>query len=150
MTLLDDAAWRFLRASRRAVLATTGPAGRVRLVPICFALEADAPPRLLTPIDEKPKRSGDPLALARVRDVLAVPGVTVLVDRWDEDWNRLAWLRLYGVAELLEPEPRHARERSEAITALRAKYPQYAAHALESRPIIRIAVTAAVAWGDLT
>ena len=53
-------------------------------------------PVLYTPIDDKPKRSDDPMALARVRDILADPRVTVLVDRWDEDWTRLAWLRCDG------------------------------------------------------
>jgi hypothetical protein len=36
-----------------------------------------------------------------------------------------------------------------AIGALRAKYEQYADHALEDRPLIRISVSSATSWGDL-
>ena len=126
----------FLESARRAVLATIAPDGRPRLVPICFVLAGDAP-TLYTPIDDKPKRDDDPLALARVRDIVADPRVTVLVDRWDEDWTRLAWLRGEGRATLLEPGAAPA-EHAAAVAALREKYPQYATHRLDERPLIRI------------
>src|SRR6187401_111726 len=93
----------FLASARRAVLATIAPDGQPRLVPICFVMD-DTEPTLYTPIDDKPKRDDDPLALARVRDIEADPRVTILVDHWDEDWTRLAWLRATGLAALLQPE----------------------------------------------
>lgn len=149
--LLDDAQRAFVAAARRATLATIAPDGRARLVPVCFALApadgADGHPVIWTPLDEKPKQAADPRALARVRDLLARPAVTLLVDRWEEDWTRLAWVRCYGTGELLEPEPREAHEHAAAVTALRAKYPQYAGHDLETRPVIRIAVDRVTAWG---
>ena len=80
--------------------------------------------------------------------------VSLLVDRWDEDWTRLAWLRVHGRAEIVDPadparaDPEAAR-RTDVIRALRAKYPQYADHDLESRPLIRIEPTDASSWGDL-
>ena len=141
---------RFLAAARRAVLATTDPDGRPRLVPVCFVLVgAGDAATIYSPLDEKPKRVADPHRLARVRDLVARPGVTLLVDRWDEDWGRLAWLRVHGRAELVEPDETAAAERVAAIAALRAKYPLYADHDLEHRPLIRIARLSAVAWGPL-
>jgi PPOX class probable F420-dependent enzyme len=143
------------------VLATVDGEGEPRLVPVCFvaldreperggstdALRDAGWPVIYSPIDDKPKTGIDPLSLARVRDVLARPAVTLLVDRWDEDWTRLAWLRLHGTATLLDPSSEDAAaERAGAIVALRAKYPQYADHRLETRPIIRIAVTRASSW----
>ena len=86
------------------MLATIAPDGRPRLVPICFVLDP-VRPVLYTPLDEKPKRSRTS-PLARVRDILADPRVTVLVDRWDEDWEQLAWVRCHGHATLLEPARR--------------------------------------------
>ena len=142
--MLDSTQRGFVAVARRASLATIAPDGRPRLVPVCFVLLEDV---VYTPIDEKPKRGTDPRALARVRDVTDRPAVTLLVDRWDDDWGRLAWVRLYGTATLLEPRlgpTAHAR----AIAALRAKYPQYEAHALERRPVIRIAIERVVAWGE--
>jgi coenzyme F420-0:L-glutamate ligase/coenzyme F420-1:gamma-L-glutamate ligase len=143
----------FVAAQRRATLATIRPDGRPRLVPICFVLgDQDDPqgrPVLYTPIDEKPKASGDPQALARVRDLLVLPDASVLVDRWSEDWDRLAWTRLSAVGQILEPQPHEREEHSRAVTALRAKYPQYTDQRLSERPMIRLAVTAALSWGDL-
>lgn len=121
------------------------PDGRPRLVPICFSLD-DARPLLYTPIDDKPKRSEDPRALARVRDILADPRVTVLVDRWDEDWTRLAWVRTDGRAVLLDPVS-GAEEHATVVAALRTRYPQYEAHRLEARPLIRIEIERATSWG---
>ena len=135
----------FLEATRRATIATIDPSGMPRLVPICFVLDPAAPV-LYSPLDDKPKQTDDPRTLARVRDILARPGVSVLVDRWDEDWSRLAWLRCHGRADLMEPsDARH----SAVLTALRAKYPPYADHRLEDRPLIRIAIERATSWGTL-
>lgn len=139
----------FLAEARRATLATTGPDGRPRLVPVCYALrpEDDAGrPVIYTPLDEKPKRTGNVRDLARVKDILVLPDVTLLVDRWDEDWRRLGWLRLYGTGELLEPEPREVPEHRLAVRLLRERYPQYAGHALETLPVICIRVERAVGW----
>ena len=54
--------------------------------------------------------------------------MTVLIDRWHEDWSHLAWLRIDGLASLTDDPV----ERASAIAALRAKYPQYAGHDLET------------------
>jgi PPOX class probable F420-dependent enzyme len=136
----------FLAIARRGVLATIAPDGQPRTVPICFVLD-EAEPVLWTAIDDKPKRDDDPLALARVRDITADPRVTVLVDRWDEEWARLAWLRATGTAALALPgAPGH---NPAILAALRGKYPQYAAHHLESRPVIRIELERATSWGAL-
>ncbi|MBA3877230.1 MAG: TIGR03668 family PPOX class F420-dependent oxidoreductase [Anaerolinea sp.] len=142
----------FVAEARRAVLATIRPDGEPRLVPICFVL-ADAAddlgrPILYSPLDEKPKASADPHRLGRVQDLLVLPTVTVLVDRWSEDWTHLGWIRLSGRGVLLEPEPRERAEHAGAVAALRAKYPQYASHDLEGRPVIRIAVDRVQRWGD--
>jgi PPOX class probable F420-dependent enzyme len=140
--VLTDADRAFLTAARRAVLATTAPDGRPRLVPVCYLVDPDRP-RVYTPLDEKPKRSQDPLALARVRDIARDPRVTLLVDRWDEDWTRLAWLRLEGRAALFHPgDPMHPS----AVAALRARYPQYERQRLQDRPMIEIAVERVVRW----
>lgn len=155
--ILTDLERRFLADARRAVLATTDPRGRPRLVPICHVLGATddghGRPRLYTPIDDKPKASPDPRALARVRDLLAVPDAVVLVDRWAEDWTQLGWLRVYGRAELLEPEAPNREalgEHAAAVSALRAKYAQYREHRIDVRPIIRITLDAAKSWGSLS
>lgn len=140
LTLAERA---FLHVARTATLATIDPTGLPRLVPICFVVDEGDGLRLVTPIDDKPKSVRDPRALARVRDIVARPEVSVLIDRWDEDWARLAWLRLTGRAAVIDPGTAPAG----ALDALRAKYPQYVAHRLEGRPMIAIAIRAATSWG---
>ena len=138
----------FLDGARWAVLATIAPDGRPRLVPICYVLDP-LRPVLYTPLDEKPKSVSDVAQLARVRDILADPRVSVLVDRWDEAWEHLAWVRCHGSATLLPPADETATERDPAISALRDKYPQYTGHRLEGLPLIRIAVERTTSWGAL-
>ena len=137
---LDRRERAFLDAARTAILATIDPVGRPRLVPICFVVEER---RVLSPLDEKPKAGDDPRTLARIRDILDRPAVQLLVQRWDEDWSKLGWLRLDGHARLLEPED----VAPGTIAALRAKYPQYAFHRLEDRPMLAIDIERMRAWG---
>ncbi len=137
----------FLAAARTATLATERADGTARLVPICFVLLPGEPPRIYTPLDEKPKTVTDPHGLARVRDIERRPDVALLVDQWDEDWTRLAWVRIDGRATLIEPP---SGEHEQAVTALRHKYPQYATHDLEHRPVIRIDPIEVRSWGALS
>lgn len=145
---LDEAQLRLLEGTRRAVLATIAPDGRPRLVPIAFAFAGteEGAPVIYSALDEKPKSVADPRALARVRDVVSRPKVSVLADRWDEDWSRLAWLRLEGLATLLEPDGNDAAEHAFAVSLLRARYSQYATHHLEQRPVLRVQVDRVVSW----
>ena len=130
---------------RRAVLATIRPDGTPRLVPIGFvARDGDGGTlEIWSSLDEKPKASSDPRGLARVRDVLGRSDVAVLVDRWSETWSELAWPRLGGEARLAEP----ADVPGDVVRALRARYPQYATHALERRPMLAITITSVSSWG---
>jgi PPOX class probable F420-dependent enzyme len=151
--ILNDQEAAFVAAARRAVLATIRPDGEPRLVPVCFVL-ANRPddhgrPIIYSPVDEKAKASTDPRTLGRVRDLLVLPSVTLLVDRWSETWEYLGWVRLTGRGILLEPEPRERPEYAAAVAALRTKYPQYETHDLSHRPIIRMAIDRIQRWGSL-
>jgi len=128
----------FLSSERVARLATVDVGGGAHVVPVCFAYHEGV---VYTPIDEKPKRAA-PEALQRVRNLLRHPEVCLLVDRYAEDWTELAWLQVRGTASLVED----AAERAQALGALRARYPQYRAMDLESRPLVRITPTRAVSW----
>lgn len=127
--------WHFVAEARRATLATIGPEGRPAVVPICHAVVDGI---VYSPLDEKPKRAGDPRRLQRVRNLLADPRAMLLVDRWDEDWGRLAFVQLVVTGRLLEPGP---PEHGAAVAALRAKYAQYDSHRLEDRPVLRLEPT---------
>jgi PPOX class probable F420-dependent enzyme len=123
-----------------AHLATADAGGAPHVVPVCYAI-ADA--TLYITIDEKPKRQDVPLK--RLRNILANPAVAVTVDRWDEDWTRLAWVMLRGRAEILHDGAEH--DRAQAL--LRARYPQYRPMNLAPLPVIALRIQRTTAWGKL-
>jgi PPOX class probable F420-dependent enzyme len=122
-------------AARVGRLATVSPDGRPHLVPICFALERDT---LYSAVDEKPKRSK---RLKRLENIRHHPEVTVLVDHYEEDWTRLWWVRLDGVATVLE----QGLERERALELLQAKYEQYRAEP-PTGPLMAVRVGQWRAW----
>src|SRR3954453_6020455 len=109
-----EAEQRFSRG-RVARLATVGADGRPHLVPCTFAL-VDG--RIVSVVDQKPKRT---TALRRLANIRADARVSLLVDRYDEDWTRLWWVRADGDGVVVED----GRERDAALVALALKYPQY-------------------------
>ncbi len=135
----------FLREARVGRLATVDAAGYPAVVPFCFALLSWDDPVVVSVLDEKPKRVPD-AELARVRHIRQHPAVGFVVDHYDEEWARLAFVQVRGRASLLSPgEAGHA----EAITALREKYAHYRAMAIEKRAVIVIADLRGTSWrGD--
>ncbi|MBI2359058.1 MAG: TIGR03668 family PPOX class F420-dependent oxidoreductase [Deltaproteobacteria bacterium] len=129
----------FFRSARIARLATADRSGRPHVIPICFAFDGKA---LYSPIDEKPKRTS-PLGLKRVRNILENPHVAVVVDRYDENWKKLAYVLIFGMAKVLTKGPTHKK----AVLLLRRKYPQYRRMAIHQRPIIRIRPSRVTSWG---
>ena len=131
----------FVRANRVAHLATADRKGCPFVVPICYVLDGQ---ELYSPIDEKPKQAS-PLLLKRVKNIRANPHVSVVVDRYDDDWQRLAYVLIIGKAKVLVKGQKHKR----AVLLLRRKYPQYRQMAIHDRPIIRITPTRLKSWGAL-
>ena len=101
---------------------------------------------LLIAIDEKPK-TGDVRRLRRLRNIADNPRVAVVADVYDDaDWGQLGFVLLRATARLLDPShEEHAR----AVAALRQKYPQYRAMALENRPVIAAEIESTTTWGQL-
>ena len=136
MTARAAPAWalELLDTARVGRLATADPAGRPALVPVCFVYRGG---NAYTPIDGKPKSTR---RLRRVRDVEANPTAVLLVDHYEEDWRRLAWVQVRGAAGMINGD-----EAREALDALRSKYPQYAEVAVGPE-VIRIAGESVRAW----
>ena len=138
--MLSPSELHFIQHQRVAHLATADAAGRPHVVPVCFAY-LDG--RIYVAIDEKPKRS---LRLQRLRNIEENPQVSLVFDRYVEDWSRLAWVMVHGTAAVVLNGPEHER----AVAVLRGRYLQYQSMALEGRPVISISVERASSWGDLT
>jgi len=131
---------RFLDRSRVAHLATVGRDAVPHLVPVCFCLDGGT---LYITVDEKPKRLDIPLK--RLRNIQENANVAVTVDRWDEDWTRLAWVMLRGAADILADGEEH----DQAQRRLRQRYEQYRAMHLAPLPVIAVRIKKILAWGAL-
>ncbi|AVH54967.1 MULTISPECIES: TIGR03668 family PPOX class F420-dependent oxidoreductase [Streptomyces] len=131
----DEARRRFLTA-RSARLATVDAELRPHLVPVVFAAHGG---EIVTAIDHKPKRTQ---RVKRLRNIAAHPAVCLLVDAYDEDWDRLWWVRADGDARIVPPgapEPPVEAAYAAAIAALRDKYAQYQQQPPDG-PVIAITV----------
>ena len=133
----------FVGSQRLGHLATAAQDGSPHVVPVCYAHDGS---RFYTPLDEKPKLVAD-LQLARVRNILADPRVALVIDRYDEDWSRLAYILIRGQAQILA-SGEHGHEL--AVELLRDRYRQYQDMPLDRHPIIAIAPDRVISWGRIS
>jgi PPOX class probable F420-dependent enzyme len=138
---LSAGALRLIRAARVAHLATADAAGQPLVIPICFAFDGKD---FFSPIDEKPKRIA-PRKLKRLRNIEENSQVSLVIDRWDEDWRKLAYILVSGKARIVLSGQRHRT----AVSLLRRKYRQYRSMAIDQRPMIVIKPLEVKVWGSL-
>lgn len=131
-------AWHRLGTGRVARLATVGGRAEPHLVPCCFAVDELSAYSI---VDDKPKRTP---WLGRLADVAQRPYATLLVDHYEEEWQRLWWVRAGGparIAELAAEPAVHGR----ATALLAAKYSQYVEHRLDG-PVLVIDLVRWRSW----
>jgi PPOX class probable F420-dependent enzyme len=138
---LSAGALRFISSARVAHLATADAKGQPHVIPICFVFDGK---EVFSPIDEKPKRT-TPMKLKRLRNIAENPNVSLVIDFYNEDWRRLAYVLITGKAKVLFRGKKHER----AVRLLRAKYSQYRRMAIHERPMILIIPTRFRFWGSL-
>jgi PPOX class probable F420-dependent enzyme len=115
--MIDDAQLaRILGCWPVARLATGDAAGNPHVVPLVFCLHESA---IYSPIDGKSKSS---TRLKRMKNLEGNPNASLLLDHYQDDWQRLWWIRLDAVGDVFQP----GGETTDALgEALCAKYPQY-------------------------
>lgn len=132
---LDGWALALLTEARVARLGLLDSDDRPRVLPVTYALSGE---RIWSAIDSKPKRRGrEPARLGFLR---RRPEVALTIDRYDEDWSRLAWVQVLGEASIHEAE-----EEPAALAALIEKYEAYRAEPPPG-PLIAIRPSRALAW----
>ena len=112
-------ALRRVTEARVGRLATTRPDGRPHLVPVTFAVLGSI---LVHMIDHKPKTTD---RLQRLANLDSDGRASLLVDHYEDSWDRLWWVRVDGHATVVSNGP----EWESARAALSEKYSQY-----EDRP----------------
>ena len=128
---LSDWAADLLVDARVARLALLDEEDHPRLLPVTFAVFEGA---VWSAIDQKPKRAAEPARLRRLR---RRPEAALLVDRYDDDWSRLAWVELRGPVSVEPLGP--------ALEALVDKYPQYATERPQG-PLLRLSPERCSCW----
>ena len=133
---LPSCARALLAEARVAHLGLLDDERRPRVLPVTFAVVGGA---LWSAVDDKPKRrAGD--ELARVRWLRARPESTVTVDRYDDDWTRLAWVQLVGTTDVLD-----TAGHGDVLAALAERYAPYRG-AAPPGPLLRLTPARALCW----
>jgi PPOX class probable F420-dependent enzyme len=108
-----------------ARLATVTPDGDPHIVPIVFALLDPDPAStgiegavIVTVVDAKPKST---TRLQRLANLEREPRASVLADHYDDDWDRLWWVRADGTATI-SSDP---ADLAAAVAAIARRHPQY-------------------------
>ena len=130
---------RRLTQAKVGSIATVRPDGSPHVVPFVFAAsEAGHGLVIYWSVDDKPKRSRE---LQRLVNIRAHPAVEIEVNRYDDDWTQLWWVRASGIAR----EVTSIDERERALAALATKYAPYTADP-PSGPVVAIQVDRVAGW----
>jgi PPOX class probable F420-dependent enzyme len=122
-------------AAQVACLATVSSQGKPHVVPVVFALVNDV---VYTAVDAKRKTTQ---RLRRLVNIEQNPQVSLLVDHYDDDWDRLWWVRADGMAEIHD----HGEQMATGYDLLRRKYQQYQRISLTGA-VVAVTVTRWTSW----
>jgi len=122
----------FIAEGRVGRLGTADASGQPLVVPICYAFDGHS---LFSAIDAKPKTTS-PQGLKRIRNIRENAKVSVVIDRYDEDWAQLRYVIIQGRAQILTD----GGDFSRGADLLLAKYPQYRAMGLSREAGLMIKV----------
>jgi PPOX class probable F420-dependent enzyme len=125
-----------LETERVGHLGLIDDGGHPRVLPITFARVGN---EVWSAIDRKPKRVPGS-QLARVRWLKARPSSTLTVDRYDDDWARLAWVQLLGHTEIVDLDGH-----DDVLEAIASRYAQYREQPPPG-PLLRLTPSRVVCW----
>lgn len=139
---LDNPAVRdFVDRARIAHLATASSQGAPHNIPLCFGFDGVC---FYFAIDQKPKRQSG-LMIKRMRNIAQNPKVALVIDHYEEDWRKLAYVLIFGHAAITA-----GAEYQKFLESLRKKYSQYQTMDLQlpTNPIVRIDPERVHVWGS--
>ncbi|MGH2983479.1 MAG: pyridoxamine 5'-phosphate oxidase family protein [Solirubrobacterales bacterium] len=125
-----------LQTERVGHLGLLDDDGQPRVLPVTFAVVDD---EIWSAVDEKPKRVPG-TKLARIRWLRARPSSALTVDRYSDDWSKLAWVQLIGTTTVVE-----AAGQARVLDALSARYAPYRERPPRG-PLLRMTPERCVWW----
>lgn len=111
----------FIQRARVARLATIDCEFKPHLVPVVFVFDGD---HFFIPVDEKRKKA-KPEKLRRIKNIEGNPNVALLIDEYSEDWSRLTFVMIQGVASIVKYKLQTDIQLQLALKELTTKYIQY-------------------------
>ncbi|MCZ6501524.1 MAG: hypothetical protein O6945_03305, partial [Gammaproteobacteria bacterium] len=128
-----------------ARLSTLNVDGSPHQIPIVFTWHAGC---FWSPIDGKPKQKVQP---TRVQNAIANPVASLLIDKYDDDWTQLWWIRAdleITVVQLDEADTETLKIVRQVKTKLEEKYLQYGSTPVLREPatILAMRPTALTSW----
>jgi PPOX class probable F420-dependent enzyme len=135
--------FKFIQTQKIARMATVDKSGKPLVLPICYAYDGNC---IYTPIDKKPKRVSA-IQLKRIKNIVNNPNVSVVIDRYYEDWTRIAYIIIHGTAVVIDS----GQEYRESLRILSEKYHQYKRMKLSQLglPVIKIIPNRFTSWGKI-
>jgi PPOX class probable F420-dependent enzyme len=118
--IIPHAVEEFIERARVARLATIDPEFKPHLVPVVFVFDGN---HFFIPLDEK-RKVAKPEKLKRIRNIHDNPNVALLIDQYDEDWTKLAFVMIQGKASVASKREGNIQVRR-AFNKLIVKYVQY-------------------------
>ncbi len=131
-----------ISSQRIGRLATVDETGKPLVLPVCFALLDNI---IYTPIDKKPKRVAAD-NLKRLKNISVNPNVSIVFDKYYEDWSRLNYIIIEGRAIVIH----EGEEYKHSLQSLVQKYDQYRKMGLLELglPVIKIKPKKIICWGN--
>jgi PPOX class probable F420-dependent enzyme len=110
----------FIQRARVARLATIDSEFKPHVVPVVFVFDDN---HFFIPVDEK-RKTAKPERLKRIKNIKDNPNVALLIDQYDEDWTKLAFVLIQGKASVARKREGNVQV-IQAYKKLTTKYIQY-------------------------
>ncbi len=116
---LNQKTMTLIKGAKVARLATVDQKSQPYVVPAVFVFHENS---FFIPLDEKVK-SVNPRKLKRVKNIGKNPNVTLLIDKYQNDWKKLFFLMIHGKATVIDGKNSKLMDKIHKL--LISKYPQY-------------------------
>jgi len=108
-----------IKGAKVARLATVDQKSYPYIVPVVFVFHENS---FFIPLDEKVK-TVNPRKLKRIKNIEKNSNVTLLIDKYQNDWKKLFFLMIHGKATVIDGKNRKLMDKVHKL--LISKYPQY-------------------------
>ncbi len=116
---LNQKTMTLIKGAKVARLATVDQKSHPYVVPVVFVFHENS---FFIPLDEKVK-TVNARKLKRIKNIEKNPNVTLLIDKYQNDWKKLFFLMIHGKATVIDEKNNKSMDKIHKL--LISKYPQY-------------------------